>query len=160
MLLFSFFTSGGVSSLLWDDPASHCGIFVRIVEALTSVKIILRYTHNARIVWMWTYGIALTSAISYCSIYAARGYTHFFCLLCVSDHVLADAKRTTEWIKILDHGTHTTVGSLHPHRILSKHIFAYTGFSKEYHLSPFKSYLSTFGSRDWQCHRSSNSFFA
>ena len=86
--------------------------------------------------------------IPFCSINEARGYAHFFCLLCVSEHVLADAKGTTQWIKILDHGTHTTVGSLHPHRILSKHIFAYTGFSKEYHLSPFKSYLSTFGSCD------------
>ena len=87
---------GGGFISLWDGPASHCGIFVRIVEALTSIKIILRYTHNARIVWMWTYGIALTSAISFCSINAVseRIYTFFVCCVfrTMCDVLLADGK--------------------------------------------------------------------
>ena len=47
----------GVSSLFGDDPPTHCGIFAGMVEALTSDEIILRHTHNARVVWIWTGGL-------------------------------------------------------------------------------------------------------
>ena len=78
---FTFLLFGCVHLFGDDPPTHHCGIFVGMVEALTSVDIIqvLRYTqaHNARVVWMWTWGISLPSAISFCSVYSTRGYTLF-----------------------------------------------------------------------------------
>ena len=56
ILLFSFFTGVGFH-LFGDNLPTHCGIFAGMVEALTGVDIILRYTHNARVVWIWTGGL-------------------------------------------------------------------------------------------------------
>ena len=86
-LIFLLFRVGGFH-LFWgmDDPLSHCGIFVGMVETLTSVEIILRYTHNARLVWIWTWGIALTSAFPFVQ-FMQREDTLFLSVLCGSDHV-------------------------------------------------------------------------
>ena len=89
MFLFSFFSGGGFVSF-WGRSSIPLWYIVGMVEALTSVEIILRYTHNARVVWIWTWGIALTSAISFVLFMQREDihcFGHFFCLLRGSDHV-------------------------------------------------------------------------
>ena len=126
---FTFLLFGCVHLFGDDPPTHHCGIFVGMVEALTSVDIILRYTNNARVVWMWTWGISLTSAISFCSVYSTRGYTLFLPLFvccvvgpwpCVM-FLLADATRLSR-LSIM---THSILGFLYP-RIRFSHIYLLT----------------------------------
>ena len=146
-LIFLLFRVGGFH-LFWgmDDPLSHCGIFVGMVETLTSVEIILRYTHNARVAWIWTWGIALTGAFPFV-LFMQRGYTVLVCFVWFGPcamFLLAVASGLGNGSRL----SIITIGSLHPHRILFNPIRAYilayisNGFLYRYDLSPFKFCLS------------------
>ena len=130
-----------------DDPLSHCGIFVGMVETLTSVEIILRYTHNARVAWLRTWGIAPTGAFPFV-LFMQRGYTVLVCFVWFGPcamFLLAVASGLPNGSRL----SIMIIGS-HPRRIPevqsypSIYILAYisNGFLYRYDLSPFKFCLS------------------
>ena len=134
----------GVSSFLEDD----CGIFVGMVEALTSVEIILRYTHNARFVWDGLWGLLWRVKFLFV-LYMQRKKIHcfcqFFCLLCGLDHVRCSSFYLLMPVNYQDSRSWHTLSLVLCIPIyvlaLSKHIYLLTffyGFLFGYHLSPFK----------------------
>ena len=108
ILLFSFFTGVGFH-LFGDNPPTHCGIFVGMVEALTSVEIILRYTHN--MLGLCGYGLGdFSDECNFLLFYLCneRIYTVFaiFFVCCVVRTMCDVFARRCQWtIKTLDHDT-------------------------------------------------------